>query len=128
MDVAFLLRARRMLGNGQPARLDHAMLLAALSAQQAASATARAQARGRAAPASHGAPGGDALTELLLAGPAWRDAAEAQGGCFRPETGCKPGSPERLPSHFSLPSTLNGYDCGVEDGSDAAAPPGCDLR
>jgi hypothetical protein len=76
MDISFLLRAERMLGQA-PAPMEHDVLLASLSAQQAASPTARAAARGR-GHCETGAP----IVELLLAGPAWRDAARAQQGCF----------------------------------------------
>jgi hypothetical protein len=83
MDMAFLRRAQQLLADRTPVRLDHALLMAALAAQQSASA-ARAQAE---APASDPASE-DPLTELLLAGPGWRRAACQQGGCFsRAEAG-----------------------------------------
>lgn len=76
MDMAFLQRARRMLGESVPAPLDHGLLLATLA--------------GRARP-----PVPEAMTrieepivELLTGGPEWRRAARAQGGCFsRAEAG-----------------------------------------
>ena len=80
MDVAFLLRAQRLLSERQPARLDHAMLLAALAAQQSASQAARAR-RLALEPPRHGCDD-DPLIELVLAGPEWRRAACAQRGCF----------------------------------------------
>ena len=86
MDMAFLRRAEQMLGDREPVRLDHALLMAALAAQQAASAAARSQGEGPRARVD-GAPD-DPLTELLLAGPAWRRAASQQRGCFsRAEAG-----------------------------------------
>ena len=82
MDQSLLFRAQRMLADRNPARLDHDVLMAAISAQQAASATARAQARA-AAPSFLPEPVSP-LVELLLGGPAWREAASAQQGCFNP--------------------------------------------
>ena len=81
MDLAFLMRAERMLAREPMPALDHSMLVAALAVHQAASPTARAaaEARGR---------GGDwrgrhhALAELLAGGPAWREARRAQRGSF----------------------------------------------
>ena len=86
MDMAFLRRAERMLEERQPLRLDHALLVAAVSAQQTAIASARI--RTKAAP-TPGAPIDDEpLIELLLAGPRWREAASRQRGCFsRAEAG-----------------------------------------
>jgi hypothetical protein len=83
MDIPFLLRAKRMLGHA-PAPMEHDVLLASLSAQQAASPTARAAARGRDC-REPGTP----IVELLLAGPAWRDAARAQQGCFNRSGRCQ---------------------------------------
>jgi hypothetical protein len=78
MDETFQLRARRLLDKSEPAPLDYAVLSASLSAQQAASAAARAQGRA-ATPRDESA---DPLSEILLAGPEWRRAAGAQRGCF----------------------------------------------
>lgn len=71
MDIAFLRRARRMLGEAQPARLEHDVLLAALAAERG---LARAE----------GGEGvfEDALVEVLSCGPGWRQAASSQRGCF----------------------------------------------
>ena len=80
MDETFQLRARRLLDRRQPAALDFSVLRAALSAQQSASAAARAQSRLPAA-AAVGADG-DPLIEIVLAGPDWPRAASAQRGCF----------------------------------------------
>jgi len=78
MDETFQLRARRLLDRAGPAPLDYAVLRASLSAQQTASAAARAQSRA-AAPRDGFA---DPLSEIVLAGPEWRGAARAQRGCF----------------------------------------------
>ena len=79
MDESFQLRARRLLGKREPAPLEFSALTATLSAQAAASETARAQARaeGLAAPAP-----ADPLGEIVLGGPARGEAASAQRGCF----------------------------------------------
>lgn len=74
--MAFLRRAERMLGESRPAPIDHGLLLAALAGCAATSARR---------------PEGaieEPLVELLTAGPGWRRAAAAQGGCFnRAEAG-----------------------------------------
>ncbi|MFN3943507.1 MAG: hypothetical protein ACK4K7_01090 [Allosphingosinicella sp.] len=91
MDMGFHLRAEQMLGRHRPAEVEHDVLMAALGARQAASPTARAARRNR--PPEPGAP----IVELLLAGPGWREAAQAQQGCFHPsaraDTAGKPKSP-----------------------------------
>ena len=78
MDMAFLLRSRRLLDGRKPARLDHQLLQAALAA-------------GRAVPARHSctaAAVAEPLIELVTAGPEWRQAAVRQRGCFnRAEAG-----------------------------------------
>lgn len=81
MDQAFFVRAKRLLEQREPARLDHVMLVAAVKAQQAASATASAAARRGAARAW---AGGDqqAITALILAEQGWPEACESQRGCF----------------------------------------------
>ena len=43
MDMTFLRRAERILEEREPMRLDHALLIAALAAQQTANAAARVQ-------------------------------------------------------------------------------------
>jgi hypothetical protein len=78
MDESFQLRRRRPFDKGQPAPLDYAVLSAALSARQTASAAARAQCR---APKAEN-EAADPLSEILLAGPDWTRAASAQRGCF----------------------------------------------
>ena len=80
MDETFQLRAKRMLGPRQPAPLDYDMLSAALIAQQAQSRAARAQSRFDRAVSAEAEP--ELLTETVLAGPAWQEAASARRGCF----------------------------------------------
>ena len=90
--MAFLRRAERMLGEREPARLDHSLLVAALSAQQMAAALARAQTAVPAAAMDRVED--DPLIELLLAGPGWRRAASVQRGCFnRAEAGRRINNP-----------------------------------
>jgi hypothetical protein len=80
MDMAFLLRAQRLLGDQPAAKLDFAVLTAVLAAQRAVGS-----APSQPAPT---AENGEALVELLVAGPEWRKAASAQQGCFsRAEAG-----------------------------------------
>jgi hypothetical protein len=76
MDMAFLQRARRMLGESAPKPLDHGLLLAAL--------TGRSRAPVPEAVAEIEEP----IVEVLTAGCDWRRAAQIQGGCFsRAEAG-----------------------------------------
>ena len=92
MDMAFLRRAERILEEREPIRLDHALLVAAISAQQTAIAASRIRAVAR--PSSAAAPEDDPLIELLLAGPHWREAASRQRGCFsRAEAGRRINGP-----------------------------------
>lgn len=82
MDLGFFRRIQEGAGRSS-ADLDYGVLTAALQAFQSGSVTARAQAhRGDAAQAP--AVGHDALVELLLGGPGWREAVERQGGSFNP--------------------------------------------
>ena len=84
MDMGFMRRAERMLAQDRPIRLDHALLVAALSAQRSV---------GRAVPVEVRVEAGsvaeeEALVEIVLAGPRWRQALSAQRGCFsRAEAG-----------------------------------------
>lgn len=80
MDETFQLRAKRMLGPRQQTPLDYDILSATLIAQQAESPAARAQSRFDRAAAAEGE--GELLTETLLAGPAWQEAAGTRRGCF----------------------------------------------
>lgn len=79
MDEAFLIRARRMLGQPKRLRLDHAMLVAQIFERQAATPTARI-----AASVKKEAPVGetDSAATLLKGGDGWRGARAAQDGCF----------------------------------------------
>jgi hypothetical protein len=81
MDETFQLRARRLLGEREPAPLDFSLLTAALAAERAASAAVRAQLSAPPAAAA-GAAEGEPIVELVLAGPDWPRAARAQRGCF----------------------------------------------
>ncbi len=80
MDLAFFLRAERLLSRDAVPEIDHEMLVAALVAHQSGSATAKAARGPREAgwQRPHGA-----LAELLAGGPAWHDARRAQRGSFR---------------------------------------------
>jgi hypothetical protein len=80
MDETFQLRARRMLGPGQPAALDYDVLTATLISQQAKTPAARAQSQYDRAAAADATP--EMLAETLLGGPEWQEAATAQRGCF----------------------------------------------
>ncbi|MEA3038982.1 MAG: hypothetical protein QOE79_1495 [Sphingomonadales bacterium] len=77
MDLGFLRRAEQRFASRAAARMDFGMLIAALKAQQESSPAARAQAA-LAAPHTMADP----FVEILLAGPCWRQAVVAQGGCF----------------------------------------------
>lgn len=79
MDEAFLIRARRMLGQPRRLRLDHETLVAQIFARQAATPTARI-----AAGVNDSAPVGetDSAATLIKGGDGWRGARAAQDGCF----------------------------------------------
>lgn len=76
MDLGFFSRANALQADHLAAGLDYELLVAALRALQATSVTARLQARNVLG------TGPQALVELLLAGPGWRDAIGQQGGSF----------------------------------------------
>lgn len=82
MDMAFLMRAERMLAREceQAPAIDHGILVAALASHQSASPTARAAAEARRCAGDW--RGHHALAELLAGGPAWREARRAQRGSF----------------------------------------------
>jgi len=80
MDQAFLMRARRLLEQKQPARLDHAALIARIAALQAATPAARSAGTARAAERPVDDP--EALIALLFAEPGWDDLGERRAGCF----------------------------------------------
>ncbi|HEX8215836.1 MAG TPA: hypothetical protein VF577_00095 [Allosphingosinicella sp.] len=89
MDHAFLMRAERMLERQPAPAIEHMLLVATLSAHQAASATARAAER-----CSRGGDwrlAGDAIAELIAGGPAWREARRAQRGSFHPNSAISAG-------------------------------------
>lgn len=76
MDLGFFRRANASQVGHSAAGLDYELLVAALRALQATSVTARLQARNALG------TGQQALVELLLGGPGWRDAIGQQGGSF----------------------------------------------
>ncbi|HEX8621436.1 MAG TPA: hypothetical protein VF718_05640 [Allosphingosinicella sp.] len=77
MDLSFFRRAEQRFASRTPARLDFGMLVATLRSQREMGA----------APPERTAAArfADPIAEILLAGPAWREAVAAQGGCFNPE-------------------------------------------
>lgn len=79
MDLSFFRRAEQRFAGRTPARLDFGMLVAALRTQREAAPAALA------GPIPAAAGVADPLAEILLAGPAWRDAVAAQRGCFNLE-------------------------------------------
>jgi hypothetical protein len=84
MDMAFLRRAERMLDERRAAPLDHSILLAAMAAARSNRALAAAPSQiGESVMAE-----GDAIAEIILAGPRWRKAVSAHRGSFsRAEAG-----------------------------------------
>ena len=84
MDLGFFRRSFSDASEATPFRLDHGMFTASLQALQAASVTARMQARAPndlpEVPLARGA-----IVELLIGGPDWRTAIEQQGGSFNPD-------------------------------------------
>lgn len=86
MDMAFIRRAERLFARERPARLDHALLLAALAAQKGARPAGAIEARPL--PTDPAQARDDAFIELVLGGPRWRQALSEQRGCFsRAEAG-----------------------------------------
>ncbi|MEA3054013.1 MAG: hypothetical protein QOG72_2916 [Sphingomonadales bacterium] len=80
MDLSFFRRAEHRFASRTPARLDFGMLVATLRLQRE---SAPAAASGAADPVST-ERFADPIAEILLAGPAWREAVAAQRGCFNP--------------------------------------------
>ncbi|HEX8381088.1 MAG TPA: hypothetical protein VF619_11140 [Allosphingosinicella sp.] len=80
MDLSFFRRAEQRFESRAPARLDFGMLVATLRTQRDSCPAALAGAA-VSAPAPRVA---DPIAEILLAGPGWREAVAAQGGCFNP--------------------------------------------
>jgi hypothetical protein len=93
MDLAFHLRAARMLDRETPAGSEHGVdydeLVAALGAHQSRSRTAQA-ARGRTGTAAARSGPGEQVAEIVLGGGGWQEAKRAQGGSFHPG-GCADG-------------------------------------
>jgi uncharacterized protein (DUF2267 family) len=79
MDLSFFRRAEQRFASRSPAGLDFGMLVATLRAQRDSMPTA-ASARAAASAPDSSCP--DPIAEILLAGPDWREAVAAQGGCF----------------------------------------------
>ncbi len=80
MDLSFFRRAEQRFSSRAPARLDFGMLVATLRTRHAAGPASSLR-----ADASIPAPSFcDPIAEILLAGPAWREAVAAQRGCFNP--------------------------------------------
>ena len=79
MDLSFLRRAEQRFACRQAAQPDFGMLLVALRMQASASTAAQALVQWGA-----GRPFVHPLAEIVLAGPAWRDAVTIQAGCFSP--------------------------------------------
>jgi hypothetical protein len=80
MDLSFFRRAEQRFASRAPARLDFGMLVATLRTRQDAGPEASARAGASAVAASFSDP----IAEILVAGPAWREAVAAQRGCFNP--------------------------------------------
>jgi hypothetical protein len=80
MDLSFFRRAEQRFASRAPARLDFGMLVAALRAQRDSAPAVSA----RSAASAPAASCPDPIAEILLAGPAWREAVAAQRGCFNP--------------------------------------------
>jgi hypothetical protein len=79
MDLGFLRRAEQRFASRDCAQPDFGMLRVMLDAQASASPAAQALAHW-----DGGRSFVHPLAEILLAGPCWRQAAAAQGGCFSP--------------------------------------------
>ena len=76
MDLSFFRRAEQRFASRTPARLDFGLLVATLRSQREVAPVPEMRA---AAPRL-----ADPIAEILLAGPAWREAVAAQRGCFNP--------------------------------------------
>ena len=80
MDLSFFRRAELRFASRTPARLDFGMLVATLRLQREAAPAAACGAAASPSPERFADP----IAEILLAGPAWREAVAAQRGCFNP--------------------------------------------
>ena len=76
MDLSFFRRAEERFASRTPAAVDFGMLVATLRMQRSEEEAPSARPR-TPRPA-------DPIAEILLAGPAWREAVAAQRGCFNP--------------------------------------------
>jgi hypothetical protein len=77
MDLAFFRRAEKRFASRDAAQPDFGMLLVTLRAQASVSPAAQALVHWNV-----GRPFVHPLAEIVLAGPCWRKAVLAQGGCF----------------------------------------------
>lgn len=84
MDLGFFRRTRLGEADRASAGLDYGVLTATLQAYQAASATARAQARPAVNIEMPVCPQAS-LVEILVSGPNWQRAIEEQQGSFNVE-------------------------------------------
>ena len=90
MDLAFFRRSQKKFASPAAAQLDYRVLVAMLEAIQSSTASARVA---RALSGEGGAaPHRSSLVELILGGPAWREAIAAQRGSFRPDWARRFGS------------------------------------
>ena len=81
--MSFPIRVRRLAKDRQAGKLDFSVLTAALAAQRALGDAGHGLDNPAVPP-----PEEEALVELVLAGPRWRQAASMQQGCFsRAEAG-----------------------------------------
>ena len=90
MDLAFFRHAQKKFDSRAAAQLDYRVLVAMLEAMQSATASARAARELRAEGQSVSCR--SALVELILGGPAWREAIAAQRGSFSPDWALRFGS------------------------------------
>ena len=79
MDLSFLRRAEQRFASRQAAQPDFGMLLVALRSQASARTAAQVLVQW-----GGGRPFVHPVAEIVLAGPAWRQAVSVQGGCFSP--------------------------------------------
>ncbi len=80
MDLSFFRRAEMRFAGRSAVRLDYGVLIATLDALQSASTAARTL---RNAGSEGSAPAArNPAIELILGGPGWREAIDAQGGAF----------------------------------------------
>ena len=84
MDLSFFRRAEQRFASRTPARLDFDLLVATLRSQREVAPVPETRA---AAPSI-----ADPIAEILLAGPDWREAVAAQGGCFNPTAARRQGA------------------------------------